>query len=57
MASCLYSVLPETIETAHAKEASELYSEVHSVYFVSSSSGYTCDSLLDVLLSGISIIT
>lgn len=26
--SCLYSLLPETLETAHAKEVSELLSEV-----------------------------
>lgn len=25
---CLYSLLPETLETAHAKEVSELLSEV-----------------------------
>lgn len=28
--SCLYSLLPETLETAHAKEASELCSDVRA---------------------------
>lgn len=29
MVKCLYSLLPETKETQHAKEQSQLHSEVH----------------------------
>lgn len=29
---CLYSLLPETLETQHAKEATELLSEVRAAF-------------------------
>lgn len=41
VSSCLYFTLPETLETLHAKEASELQSEVKTHLYLQHTHAYT----------------